>query len=212
VKVKLRQAVVVVALLALVAYLPAFILWCGPLFYFYNQEICEEIGASNLWHLILLAAGIALCILRPRATGLRWGRISENLKLIGLVSLGAWAMSAVGALLMDHPFEDAPVGMYLMTPIGEELIFRGFAYAALVYVFPGKPTRSGLSVAVVGSALLFGFWHLSMAGTLTWWFAWIQAAYTALAGLLLGLLRERTGSVLPGAAAHMGSNYLVATL
>lgn len=210
---RLRQVAVVLTLVGLVAYLPVFILWCGPLFYLYHQDMCDEIGIANLWHLFVLAGGLLLCVFAPRATGLRLGRLRENLVLIGWVSLGAWAASALGALLVpDHPFSDAPVGMYLMTPVGEELIFRGFAYTALLYAFPGRTTRMGLSYAVVGSALLFGAWHLSMAGTLTWGFVWVQAAYTAVAGLLLGLVRERTGSVLPCVTAHMGANYIVATL
>jgi membrane protease YdiL (CAAX protease family) len=212
-KERLRPIVTVVALLGLVIYLPFFILWCGPLVYLYNQEICDELGTANLWHLLLLACGVALCIFRPRTMGIRLGKLKEHLGLIALVSGVSWVVSAAAALLItDHPFEGAPAGMYLATPVAEELIFRGFAYTALVWAFPGKSTRLGLSYAVVGSALLFGIWHVSMAGTLTWGFAWVQAAYTSAAGLLLGLVRERTGSLLPCMGAHMGANFIVATI
>jgi membrane protease YdiL (CAAX protease family) len=211
-KERLRQAAIVAALIGLVICLPLFILWCGPLFYIYNQEICEDIGIGNLWHLLLLGCGVVLCLARPRAMGLRVGQIRENLRLIGTVSLAACAFSALGTLLMpDHPFEDAPPGMYLATPVGEELIFRGFAYSLLLWAFPGRTTRWGISYAVLGSAILFGAWHVSMGGP-TYGFAWVQAGYTTLAGVLLGLVRERTGSILPCIPAHMGSNYLVATL
>jgi membrane protease YdiL (CAAX protease family) len=212
-KERVHQAITVAALIALVFYLPAFILWCGPLVYFYNEEICEQIGASNLWHLILLACGVVLVAFHPRAMGVRFGRIRSNLWLIGLVSVIAWFATWVGVLIVpDHPFQDAPSGMYLMTPVGEELIFRGFAYTALLWAFRGKTTRFGISYAVLGSALLFGGWHISMAGTISWSWVWLQAAYTTLAGLLLGVLRERTGSIVPCVTAHMGSNFIVAMM
>jgi membrane protease YdiL (CAAX protease family) len=212
-KVKLQQAVVVAALIGLVFYLPAFILWCGPLFYFYNEEICEQIGTSNLWHLLLLFCGIALCAFHPKAMGVRLGRIRESLGFIALVAALAWALTAIGVLLVpDHPFQDAPPGMYLLTPVAEELIFRGFAYTALLWAFRGKTTRYGMSYAVLGSGLLFGLWHISMAGTVTWGWVWLQAAYTTLAGIMLGVVRERTNSVVPCVAAHMGSNYIVAMI
>lgn len=207
---KLRQTVVVFALLGLVFALPAFILWCGPALYFANTEMCEALGVSNLWHIFVLACGVALVLVAPRAMGLRLGLVRKHLVLIGVVTVVALALSALGAaLLPENPFEDGPVGMWLMTPVGEELIFRGFAYTLLLWAFPTQRTqRWGLSYAVVGSALLFGVWHIAMLGNVG--FAWAQAAYTALAGLMLGVMRERTGSVLPCVTTHMGANYVAA--
>jgi membrane protease YdiL (CAAX protease family) len=209
---RLRQAAVAVALVGLIFALPAFILWCGPLFFLANQEVCIALGIGNLWHLFVLAAGVVLIAFAPIRMGIRVGQIRAHLRLIGFVSLGAFALSAGAAWLVpDNPFEGAPPGLWLMTPVGEELIFRGFAYTLLLWAFPTQRTRRfNLSYAVIGSALLFGVWHIAMVGTVTWGFVWVQAAYTAVAGLLLGVMRERTGSVLPCVTTHMGSNYLAA--
>src|SRR2546430_2610512 len=115
---RVQKVITIAALLGLVVYLPIFILWCGPYFYIYNQEICEELGTGNLWHLLLLGCGATLCLVRPRTMGLRVGKLREHLGLIALVSFLAWSASAIGALLVpDHPFADAPAGMYLATPV-----------------------------------------------------------------------------------------------
>ena len=212
-KTLLKQALISLALIGLVFALPAFILWCGPLFYLANQEMCHDLGVGNLWHMFVLGCGVVLVVLTPRTMGVRIGRIRAHLGLIASVSVIAFATSALGAwFLTENPFSDAPPGLYLMTPIGEELIFRGFAYTLLLWAFPTQKTRHGLSYAVIGSALLFGLWHLAMQGTVTVGFIWVQAGYTALAGLLLGLLREKTGSLLPCVTTHMGSNLVVALI
>ena len=175
--------------------------------------MCHELGVSNLWHMFVLGCGVVLILCAPRKMGLRLGTIRKHLALIGWVSVVAFAASALGAsMLSENPFSDAPPGLYLMTPIGEELIFRGFMFTLLLWAFPTQKTRVGLSCAVVGSALLFGLWHLAMQGTVTVGFIWVQAGYTAMAGLLLGILRERTGSILPSITTHMGSNFVVAMI
>ena len=85
------------------------------------------------------------------------------------------------------------------TGFGEEILFRGYIQSAFNRAF-GRPfhiwgIRWGWSVVI--TAALFGAMHyLHGTGTL-WWGVW-----TTFAGLVLGLLREKTGAIVAPAMAH----------
>ena len=79
----------------------------------------------------------------------------------------------------------------LVTPISEEVLFRGF-------VLRGLLDRMGVGPAVVASALVFAALHLD-AGTIIPIFA---------TGLALGWLYAKTGSLWPCIVAHAGQNAL----
>lgn len=77
----------------------------------------------------------------------------------------------------------------LVTPLSEEIMFRGF-------VLRGLLNRIGPGPAVVSTALVFSAFHLD-AGTI------IPIFFT---GLALGWLYVKTGSLWPCIAAHAGQN------
>ena len=79
----------------------------------------------------------------------------------------------------------------LVTPISEELLFRGF-------VLRGLLDQIGAGPAVVSTALVFSALHFD-AGTI------IPIFFT---GLALGWLYVRTGSLWPCIGAHAGQNLL----
>ena len=81
------------------------------------------------------------------------------------------------------------VSIVLVGPLAEELMFRGVIQTRLERAMP-------VWAAVAVQAVLFGVTH----GTP------IQMAYAFLIGLAFGVLRSRTGSILPGFAAHAAFN------
>lgn len=81
----------------------------------------------------------------------------------------------------------------VLTPIGEELVFRGVVTTALL--------RYGPVVAVVGSAAVFALFHGLSAVLVT----------AFIVGLVNGELRRRSGSVWPGVIVHVVNN-LIANL
>jgi sodium transport system permease protein len=82
-----------------------------------------------------------------------------------------------------------------LTPgICEELFFRGLIFSGM--------RRLGAWPAVLVTALLFGLAHASIYRLLP----------TFILGVLLGVLRWRSGSVLPGIAMHATNNGLIGTL
>jgi sodium transport system permease protein len=82
-----------------------------------------------------------------------------------------------------------------LTPgICEELFFRGFVFSGM--------RRLGAWPAVLVTALLFGLAHASIYRLLP----------TFILGVLLGVLRWRSGSVVPGIVMHAVNNGLIGTL
>ena len=80
----------------------------------------------------------------------------------------------------------------VIAPIAEELLFRGMLYPVL--------RRSwGVTAAVIVSALIFGLVH----------FIPILIPGLVFVGLILGWVRERSGSVVPGIVIHALQNSIV---
>ena len=88
------------------------------------------------------------------------------------------------------------IAFLLTAPFVEELLFRGFILDGLVQRY--GTTRRGELSALCLSSLLFAIVHLDYA----------SMAYALLAGLLLGALRLRTGSIWAGVLLHAGVNAL----
>jgi membrane protease YdiL (CAAX protease family) len=84
----------------------------------------------------------------------------------------------------------AVVGLVLVAPFAEELVFRGLGFATL--------GRYALPLTAALFALAHGLPVLLIP--------------VAIAGLALGWMRQRTGSVLPGMGVHMSLNALALIL
>lgn len=134
--------------------------------------------------------------------------------LTGDITLGpgrtVWEVLALTRLPVARFPEDAlllvPYHIFFVA-IPEEFFYRGYFQTRLNEVFPRRWMMMG---ARVGPGLLiacafFAFGHSLV--TLRWWhFA------TFFPGLLFGLLRERSGSTLPGALFHAWCNVTVSLL
>ena len=83
----------------------------------------------------------------------------------------------------------------VVTPITEEIFFRGFVFSGLV-------SRLGWGWALVVSAVVFSLSHLSVETLIP----------IFVTGLLLGWLYRQTGSLWPSIFAHAGQNALVVAL
>lgn len=101
-------------------------------------------------------------------------------------------MFELGALVRDLPALPrllAVLGIALIPACCEEALFRGVLFTAFL-------RRWGPVATVVATALLFGLTHLDP----------LQSPAAILLGGYLGLIRLRTGSLLPAAAAHAANN------
>ncbi|MEK6702205.1 MAG: CPBP family intramembrane glutamic endopeptidase [Planctomycetota bacterium] len=120
------------------------------------------------------------------------------------------------ALRSDKPIGGAAalVGeLLLCAGLGEELFFRGYMQSRLNMAF-GRPYRvlgTQFGVGLLVTSVMFGFIHA--LNTVDYFngryeFAWAWGLMNVGAGLLFGLMRERTGSILPGAVAHAVTDIL----
>jgi membrane protease YdiL (CAAX protease family) len=169
---------------------------------------------------VLTAVALFFGLMRfPRswaALGFRW--VGPRWWLAGLaggvVAAGlAWAVSAGlevwGTPPPPHPVENVLAGartaaerllvlvaVTLPVAIGEEVFFRGYAYRLL-------RARLGRPAGLVVSALLFALVHGVEPG------AWLPVLPV---GLVLALLVERSGSLVPAMLAHAVVNGLAILL
>lgn len=80
----------------------------------------------------------------------------------------------------------------IISPVAEEIVFRGLVYNRLHRLF-------GLPFAVIGSAVLFGAYHGNM----------VQALYGFILGLFIAVLYERYGSFAVPVLLHSAANICV---
>ncbi len=166
-----------------------------------TEVVC--IGLPVLW--LIRRSGLDLA----ETLALRPVRL-PTLALGLLTGLGTWAIGALLTGVMvaltgyQAPAPASPtdplsgialfLGMVLFAPLCEEMLFRGYLFR--VY------ERRGAAVAVTATALLFAFYHFRLQGLP----GLIPVAF------VLGILRWRTGSLLPGMALHFGHNLVAAGL
>lgn len=162
-----------------------------------------------------LAAGRAPW-LRPATPWLTWGRPTRETPWLALatvlgaaVALGAWAFavrpepSAYLLGLQELPLWQALLGVggfALVNPVWEEALFRGVLLTELATVW-----RPG--VAVILQALVFGAAH--WAGFPSGPAGMLMAAGW---GLLLGIMRLRTGGIVISYLVHVAANATIGTL
>jgi len=80
----------------------------------------------------------------------------------------------------------------IVSPVAEEIVFRGLVYNRMRRQFP-------FWVAFVGSAFFFGIYHGN----------WVQAAYGFILGLMITWMYERYGSFLVPVLLHSAANSCV---
>lgn len=145
----------------------------------------------------LFAVGFALTALASRA----------------IPMVGEWVAGLqVESVQPSREVYQALVAIPLGTVLIEEVAFRG--------ALPALFGRAGASVrmAVVGSAVLFGLWHIAPSlnaalhstspGTPIWVTVLGTVVFTTASGIGLGWLRHRSGSILPPMVVHMTTNSL----
>jgi len=163
---------------------------------------------ATVWYLGLRHSRDPLAVLR--LSGVQWPRKRTILLMIGVLAASLIATSIYSGIVewldLDQfatpdvesdIFFDGPAvlltfqALAFITPISEELFFRGF-------IFRGLLPKMGPWGAIAASALVFSAFHLSL-GVLVPIF---------ITGFLLAWLYWRTGSLWAAIGAHAGQNAL----
>lgn len=137
-------------------------------------------GLSPLYYLLAVLALLALSDVSDRLIVLTHAAEVSVIGLIGgAISSASWPAFAVLGLLITG------------AGVSEEIFFRGYIQTRLA-------TRWRSWTAIVVTAALFGAMHFDL----------IHTPFALLAGLCLGWLAERSGSILPSMLAHCVNNFV----
>src|SRR5882724_799098 len=196
-------------------------------------------GTNILWYAaVFFFLYITLSVLRdaPFWSSLGWkklkARVSGSWRSPSAFFLGGCALAIFVGLASSrvHTKENMPIQelfknresavllmcmAVLVAPLVEETVFRGYLYplfARMAYVFArrlGKDSaeavRAGTRISIVLTGLLFGLMHGSQLG-----WNWGVVALLILVGVILTLVRARTGTVLASFLLHLGYNSMIA--
>lgn len=138
-----------------------------------------RVEASSLMSFLPAAVlGIAACL-----------ALNGLMNLSGLMRIYEENLAEVGAALYQGRLVTEFLGMVILTPFVEELIFRGLIFRRLKeWISP--------TAAILCSALIFGIYHGNL----------LQNCYAAVIGLLLAWLYEKYQHLLAPILAHICAN------
>lgn len=163
---------------------------------FHRVRVSSGIGLVQPKINSLLAAGLLGLVLWPAAHEIFL--INEK---IGIDSLRLDQLSQVQALLdqLQHvPIVVVLLALAVVPGLCEEFFFRGVLFSSLRSVT--TPWRT-----IISAAVLFGLFHV-VAGTLLAPERFLPSTFL---GLVLGWVRQRTGSVIPSMLLHALHNGLI---
>ena len=87
-------------------------------------------------------------------------------------------------------------------PVLEEIVFRGYLFAFLMWLLSKAANDAGRgALTVVFAAVVFALVHLAQPGV-----SWLQLACITSTGTLYGWIRWRSGSTAPAAVSHAAYN------
>lgn len=164
-------------------------------------EISYSVSLSIFWFLVAFVP--VLFFKNKYWLRVNLQKIKQNIKPLisytAFVLLGLFVFVALGITDSFHGVK-YPFIFFFVTPVVEELIFRGWLYGYF-------EERSKYS-PVVATAILFGLHHLQYFGFVPTPFAIFQVVYTFLLGILFGKMREKSGSVYMPMAFHILINFI----
>jgi membrane protease YdiL (CAAX protease family) len=149
---------------------------------------------------------LAVFLMRERRLLTRMPTAFAMVVVAGILSLPMILALAFERTSLEQAFLST-LWLFFGAGFGEEILFRGYCQSRINEAF-GRPwtlLRVQFGPGLLVSSLLFGFIHALntvdyFAGQFS--FAWLWMLVNFFAGLFLGVLRERTGSIFPGAIVH----------
>jgi membrane protease YdiL (CAAX protease family) len=164
----------------------------------------------------VLSAFIAAGSLAALAIVAHRGRLFRSLPAAVSIPLilGLVATLPLAAIVLHRPqMWGAALWLFLGAGFGEEIFYRGYIQSRVDHAF-GRGCRwlgFDWGMGLVVSSLLFGLLHV--LNTVDYFhgrfdFGWRMGLQSVFSGLFYGLVRARTGSILPGAIHHGLSDVL----
>lgn len=168
---------------------------CLPvLFHFYRRDrlLCTVFQQRLQQGITETAASVKIlnCILTFFAGALAGLALNQIISATGLVQASEGYQQVTAHFYGGGLFFEV-LGVGILIPVAEELLYRGIVYGRLA-------DWLGIPAAIVVSALVFGGLHMNL----------VQFIYAFLLGILLAYFLEVTHSLMGGVFAHLGANLL----
>jgi membrane protease YdiL (CAAX protease family) len=157
--------------------------------------------ANPVIYFVLPFAALLLAGVRPGEMGLRWGRNTLPVLVVwGLPIVAAIGMQVAQGYRSAEAVQAILISNGIQNGFFEEFLFRGVLQFALASLIAGPR-------ATVIAAVVFGLWHVGYAATSVGGdLALAVASSIAIQGslgVMLGLIAERTGSLVAPSIAHI---------
>ena len=207
----MNKKILIAGLIALVLSFHYVITFVASLF-FDLESLYIKVGYENYFNImdsISLLMPLCLALSAPVRSGLVIGEWKEHLwKIIFFISFPV-VLAFIIYRFTGQPFKDANVGVWLISPLAQDIFF-GFIFGLLLRYFPGDFTfrniRVKKSLLLIG--FLFSLWHIPNFQTGEVGFVSFQLIYTYIFAFMIYHTRLWTGSILPILITHMLTNYL----
>jgi membrane protease YdiL (CAAX protease family) len=156
--------------------------------YLLLKKMRQDLFSSIFAHIKIPIGRVILlsliCFMSIVFIGYIVSQLFESPERIKLVSLAKGLMSSSPLIAFLYV-----ILMILIVSAGEELVFRGIIYSSL-------RDKIGTPIAVVVGSILFTAYHYSALS--------LFSIYFFMAGILLTILYEKTGSIYPSVVVHSG--------
>ncbi|MBC7476116.1 MAG: CPBP family intramembrane metalloprotease [Candidatus Sericytochromatia bacterium] len=166
---------------------------------------------TTIFYTYPVLVGLLATFYNPKNYGLLPAKTLEYWKICLL-----WTLIIIVPILTylktgpTTPFHGMTWQVFILAPIGEELIFRGAFFTWINQVLKDIFTDNEKIImiwTIIFSAVSFGAWHISNI-TVEPNFTLFQVAYTTMIGFVLGYLRYKTKSIYTGIFIHIIINFL----
>jgi membrane protease YdiL (CAAX protease family) len=156
---------------------------------------------------LTLAVAVILTARAPARYGWAWHDTGRQWRaVLAALVVVVGVVAVYRALGQTAPYPPS-VAEFLLVPLGEEALFRGFAVTVLALAFTrSMPASTATACAVVVAAVGFGVGHLGNLGYVPAGFVLVQAVVATAFGLLAGWLRIRTDSLVGPVLLHSAMN------
>lgn len=152
---------------------------------------------------------LMLALSSRRRSGLVIGEWREHLKKIIFFITFPVVLTYVIYRFTNQPFRDVNIGVWLISPLAQDLFF-GFIFGILLEHFPGDYEWRGFhfkkSLLLVG--ILFSLWHIPNFQSEQLGFVSFQLFYTFIFAYMIYHTRVWTKSILPVLITHMLTNFI----
>ena len=162
------------------------------------------------YYLLALAFGLILTMGSWKRSGICLGKIRHHWwKVLLVCGLPVLLTAIIYPRLPERPFAGAPMGMWLISPLAQDLVFLGYLYGRFERSLSGVVHRRlPIRWVLVVVAIYFALYHLPNLLAMSLGYVVFQLCYTFLGSLLVGLSRQWTGSIIYVTLTHMAVNYI----